>query len=217
MCQQKVSLLRLSGSGMMKKLAAISVFFLFLVSWAFSQDTEHVVSSEGDSITTPLKPVKNAVKTDLLAWFVNVGVLKYERVLSEKVSAQLGFYYSWDFPAYDEGYTATGFSVTVELRYFLLDKKPAPRGLYLAPNYRYQKLETENLWESSQASIINNSIAINLGYQLILKDLFLIEAWAGIVYNFRKVTEETVPGANIGYPSESGFGGRFGIAVGLAF
>lgn len=139
---------------MKKKLAAITVFFLFLVSWSFSQDPELPVSSEGDSITTPLKPVKNAVKTDLLAWFVNVGVLKYERVLSEKVSAQLGFYYSWDFPAYDEGYTATGFSITPELRYFLLDKKPAPRGLYLAPNYRYQKLETENLWDSSRSGFL---------------------------------------------------------------
>lgn len=196
------------------------VFFLFLVTLSYSQDPDVVVSDEGDSVITggkPVKPVNNAIKTDLLAWAFNTGVLKYERVLTEKVSAQVGFYYSWDFPAYDEGYTATGFSITPELRYFLLEKKSAPRGLYLAPNYRYQKLDTENLMESSEATIINNSIAVNLGYQLVLKDLFLIEAWAGIAFNFRKVTAQTEPGSDIGFPSDSGFGGRFGIAIGVSF
>jgi hypothetical protein len=66
--------------------------------------------------------------------------LKYERVFSENISAQLGFFYAWDFPAYDEGYFATGFAITPEFRYYLSNKNPAPRGIYLAPNYRYQKL-----------------------------------------------------------------------------
>jgi len=58
-------------------------------------------------VIAPLKPVKYAVKTDLLSWPFSVGVLKYERVFSENISVQLGFYYSWDFPAYDEGYFAS--------------------------------------------------------------------------------------------------------------
>ena len=72
------------------------------------------------------------MKTDLLSWVFKVGVLKYERVITENISVQLGFYYSWNYPAYDEGYAATGFSITPELRYYLSKKKAVPRGTYLA-------------------------------------------------------------------------------------
>jgi hypothetical protein len=177
-----------------------------------------MVPNEGNSIIAPLKPLKNAVKTDVFGWFFGTGVLKYERVFSENISAQLGFFYSWDFPAYDyEIYNATGFAITPEFRYYLSNKNPAPRGIYLAPNYRYQKLETENLEENSEATVITNSIAISLGYQLVLKDLFLVEAWAGLAYNFRKVEDETVPGAQTGYNSENEFGARIGVSIGLVF
>lgn len=42
-------------------------------------------------------------------------------------------------------------------------------------------------------------------------------AWIGIAYYFRKVVDETVPGAHIGYPTENGFMPRGGIAIGLLF
>jgi len=161
---------------------------------------------------------KNAVKTDPVSPFLGVGVLKYERVFTEQISFQLGFFYAWDYPAYEEEeYSASGFAISPEFRYYLLKKKPAPRGLYLAPNYRYQKLFTENLTENSEATVINNSLACNLGFQLILKDLILIDAWLGLAYNVRNVVDETIPGANIGYQTESGFGGRIGISIGLTF
>ena len=114
-------------------------------------------------------------------------------------------------------YFSTGFGITPEVRYYLSKKNPAPRGIYLAPNYRYQKLDTENLEENSEATVITSSIAINLGYQLVLKDRFLVDAWVGLAYNFRNVVDETVPGAQIGPNSENGFGARVGVAVGLAF
>ena len=124
----------------------LTVFFLFLASWGFSQDLDLIVTTEGDSIIappksiSPSKPVKNAVKTDLLSWLAGEEALKYERVFTENISAQLGFYYSWDFPVYDdEVYFVTGFSITPEFRYYLSKKKPAPRGTYLASNFRYQK------------------------------------------------------------------------------
>ena len=128
-------------------------FFLIVIlsslSVVYSQHNDPIVTNEGDSIITPLKPVKNAVKIDVFSWFAGVGVLKYERVFSEIISAQLGFFYSWDFPIYDdEIYNATGFAITPEFRYYLSNKNPAPRGIYLAPNYRYQKLETEYLEEN---------------------------------------------------------------------
>ena len=203
-------------------------FFLIVIlsslSVVYSQQNDPIVTNEGDSIVeapeilAALKPEMNAVKIDVFSWFAGVGVLKYERVFSENISAQLGFFYAWDYPIYDsEVYNATGFAITPEFRYYLSNKNPAPRGIYLAPNYRYQKLETENLEENSEATVITNSIAINLGYQLVLKDLFLVEAWAGLAYNFRNVTDETVPGASIGPSTEDEFGPRIGVSIGLVF
>jgi hypothetical protein len=196
--------------------ALFLIIILSSLSVVYSQNNDLSVTDEGDSITTP-NPVMNAVKTDAFSWIFGTGVLKYERVFSENISVQLGFFYSWDFLSYDEGYAATGFAITPELRYYLAKKNPSPRGIYLAPNYRYQKLETENLEENSETTLITNSIAINLGYQLVLKDLFLIDAWVGLAYNIRNVVEETVPGAGIGYNDENGIGVRIGVAVGLAF
>jgi len=118
----------------------LMVFFLFPASWGFSQDLDQIVSTEGDSIIAPPKsispsmPVKNAVKTDLLSWAFKVGVLKYERVITESISAQLGFYYSWDFPHYDdEMFFSTGFSITPEFRFYLSKKIPSqgPQGYIL--------------------------------------------------------------------------------------
>jgi hypothetical protein len=193
------------------------IALLSSLSVVYSQHNDPIVTNESDSITAPPKPVMNAVKTDAFSWIFGTGVLKYERVINENLSFQLAGFYSWNFPAYDEEYFATGFGITPEIRYYLSKITMAPRGIYLAPNYRYQKLETENLEENSEATLITNGIAINLGYQLVLKDLFLIDAWAGIAYNIRNVTEETVPGTEIGYNSDNGVGIRIGVAIGLAF
>ena len=128
-------------------------FFLVVIlsslSVVYSQHNDPIVTNEGDSIVeapgilAALKPVKNAVKIDVFSWFAGIGVLKYERVFSENLSAQLGFFYAFSFPIYDSDvYYATGFAITPEFRYYLSNKNPAPRGIYLAPNYRYQKLDT---------------------------------------------------------------------------
>lgn len=203
------------------------VLFLCLVSPGFSQDPDLVAAPVGDSITSqvdsvsgtvpPLTTVKNAVKTDLLSWIFGAGVLKYERVFADNFSAQLGFYYAWDFPAYDEGYAATGFSITPEFRHYMSKKRPAPGGPYLAPVFRYQKLKTENHWESSEATVITYSMAIHFGFQLILKEIFVADTWIGPAINIRNVIEETAPGTEIGYRTDNSFGVRFGIAIGLGF
>lgn len=196
--------------------AFILIALLFSLSAVYSQNNDLSVTDESDSIATP-KLVMNAVKTDAFSWIFGTAVLKYERVITEDLSFQLGGFYSWNFPAYDEEYIATGFAITPEIRYYPSINTPAPRGIYVAPNYRYQKLETENLEENSESTLVTNGIAINLGYQLVIKDLFLIDAWAGIAYNIRNVVEETVPGAEIGYNDENGVGVRIGVAIGLAF
>ncbi|MCK4992119.1 MAG: DUF3575 domain-containing protein, partial [Bacteroidales bacterium] len=140
--------------------------------YVFKAGTSIIASQKVIKPIKPVKPVKNAVKTDLFAWMLNIGVLKYERVFSENISVQLGFYYTWEYPTMDDVDFATGFAITPEFRYYLSKKRPAPRGVYLAPNFRYEKFEYENLDDNSEATVINTSIAINLGLQLVLKDLF---------------------------------------------
>jgi hypothetical protein len=88
--------------------ALFLIVILTSLSVVYSQHNDLSVTDEGDSIIVPPKAVKNAVKTDAFSWIFGTGVLKYERVFSENISAQLGFFYSWDFPSYDEGYFTTG-------------------------------------------------------------------------------------------------------------
>ena len=203
------------------------VFFLIVIlsslGVVYSQHNDPIVTNESDSIITSpgilaaLKPVKNAVKTDLFSWPAKVGVLKYERVFSENISVQLGFYYSWDFPTYEEEDFATGFAITPEFRYYLSKKKPAPRGIYLAPNFRYQRLEAENLEDNMDATLTNNSIAFNLGFQLVMKDLFLVDTWVGLAYNIRNAKGQTVPWGVSTYYSDNEIGPRMGVSIGLVF
>jgi hypothetical protein len=174
--------------------------------YVFKAGTSIIASQKVIKPIKPVKPVKNAVKTDLFAWPLKVVVLKYERIFSEDISVQLGFYYSWDFPTYDVADFETAFAITPEFRYYPLKKKPAPRGIYLAPNFRYRWSEGGNLDENSGATEINikYSPAINLGFQMVLKDLFLIDAWGGLGYQIR-----------IGDGND--FELRMGVAIGLVF
>jgi len=171
---------------------------------------------EGDTKATP-EPLRIALKTDAFSWIFGTGVFKIERVINESLTFQLGGFYSWNYPAYDEEYFATGFAISPEIRFYLSKMRSAPRGVYLAPSYRYQKLDTENQLLNSESILVTNGIAISAGYQLVLKNIFVIDGWAGIAYNIRNVTEETIPGAEVGYNSENGVGVRIGVAIGLAF
>ena len=182
--------------------------------YIFDPGTSIIASQK---VIKPIKPVKNAVKTDLFSWMLNIGVLKYERVFSENISVQLGFYYTWDYPTMDDVDFATGFAITPEFRYYLSKKRPAPRGVYLAPHFRYEKYEWEHLDDNLEATVTTNSIAINLGYQLVLIDLFLIETWVGIGYNITSVVEPAVSGSWPNYNSEYPMAGRFGVSIGLVF
>jgi len=182
--------------------------------YVFKSGTSIIASQK---VIKPFKPVKNAVKTDLFSWMLNIGVLKYERVFSENISVQLGFYYTWDYPTMDDVDFATGFAITPEFRYYLWKKRPAPRGVYLAPHFRYEKYEWEHLDDNLEATVITNSIAINLGYQLVLIDLFLIETWVGIGYNITSVVEPAVSGSWPNYNSDYPMTGRFGVSIGMVF
>ena len=157
----------------------------------------------------------NAVKTDLFSPILRTYVIKYERALNEDMSFQLGFFYSKFLPS-DTETTLNGFGITPEFRYYL-SETPAPNGTYLAPNFRYYKFTLEDSTVSGEGTLTNFSIALNLGKQVVLKDLIVIDAWVGPSYNFRNF-EETVTGIETGnLPDANGFGLRAGLSIGVVF
>lgn len=156
----------------------------------------------------------NNFKTDLFSAFLRTGVIKYERAFNEDMSAQLGFFYTGYSPG-DSETKLSGFGITPEFRFYLSDS-PAPTGTYLAPNFRYMSLTVEDPVVNEQATLTSLGFAINLGKQVLLKDIILIDAWVGPSYNFRSVDDPTGE-VDPGITDVDGFGIRLGIAIGIAF
>lgn len=157
---------------------------------------------------------KNAVKTDLFSAFLRTGVLKYERALNEDMSFQLGAFYTGYSPG-DTDAKLSGFGITPEFRYYL-SEKPALQGTYLAPNFRYMKLIAEDPGINEQATLTTYGIAINLGFQVLLKDIVVIDGWIGPAFAFRNLDDPSGE-VEAGITTANGFAIRLGIAIGIAF
>ncbi len=156
----------------------------------------------------------NNIKTDLFSAFIRTGVIKYERAFTEDISAQLGFFYTGYSPGSSET-SLSGIGLTPEFRFYLSDT-PAPNGTYLAPNFRYMSLTVEDPIAAEQATLTSLGFAINLGKQVVLKDIVVIDAWVGPVYAFRSVDDPSGE-VDTGINDVDGFGIRVGIAIGIAF
>lgn len=156
----------------------------------------------------------NNIKTDLFSAFLRTGVIKYERAFTEDISAQLGFFYTGYSPGDSES-KLSGIGITPEFRFYLSDS-PAPSGTYLAPNFRYMSLTVDDPVAGAEATLTSLGFAINLGKQVLLKDIILIDAWVGPVYAFRSVDD---PSGEVdpGITDVDGFGIRLGLAIGIAF
>jgi hypothetical protein len=157
---------------------------------------------------------QNALKTDLFSAFLRTGVLKYERALNEDMSLQIGGFYTGYSPG-DTDARLSGFGITPEFRYYL-SEKPAPAGTYLAPNFRYMKLTASDPAYNDEATHTSYGFAINLGYQVIFKDIVVVDAWIGPAYAFRTLEDPTGE-IDPGIGAVNGFGLRLGIAIGIAF
>ena len=71
--------------------------------------------------------------------------------------------------------------------------------------------------ENADGTLTSYSFAINLGKQVVLKDVIAIDAWVGPAYAFRSVSA-SAEGADTGpLPEVNGFGIRAGIAIGIVF
>ncbi|MCK5068109.1 MAG: DUF3575 domain-containing protein [Bacteroidales bacterium] len=166
-------------------------------------------------LSTGLKAQKmNNIKTDLFSPFLRTGVLKFERAINEDMSLQLGFFYTGYSPRDSES-SLSGWGITPEFRFYL-SETPAPSGTYLAPNFRYMNLTANDPVVDAEATLTTFSLAINLGKQVLLKDIVLIDAWVGPSYNFRTLDDPSGE-VEAGITSVDGFGIRLGIAIGIAF
>lgn len=154
----------------------------------------------------------NVVKTDLFSAFLRTGVIKYERAINEHISVQLGFLYT-GYQLRDSEAEWSGWGITPEFRFYLSDT-PAPVGTYLAPNFRYMKLDVYDGETTESAILTNSSLAFNLGKQWMFKDIVTLDAWVGPSYNFRRVSEAT---GVVDVEEADGFGLRLGIAIGIVF
>ena len=56
----------------------------------------------------------NALKIDLLSLLLGVGVLKYERVINENTSVQVGVFYSPDLQTFSNHLGANGYGIIPE-------------------------------------------------------------------------------------------------------
>jgi len=155
----------------------------------------------------------NNIKTDLFSPILRTGVLKYERAITEDISAQLGFFYTGYSPRDSES-SLSGIGITPEFRFYL-SESPAPNGTYLAPNFRYMKLTVDDPVAAEEGTLTSMSLAINLGKQVILKEIIVIDAWVGPAYAFRSV--DASGEVDVGIPEINGFGIRLGLAIGIAF
>lgn len=166
-------------------------------------------------LSTTLQAQKlNNIKTDLFSPFIRTGVIKYERAFTESISAQLGFFFTGYSPRESES-SLSGFGITPEFRFYLSETS-APSGTYLAPNFRYMSLNIEDPVAAEEATMTTLGFAINLGKQVLLKDIVLIDAWVGPVYAFRSVDDPSGE-VDTGIVNADGFGIRLGIAIGIAF
>jgi hypothetical protein len=155
---------------------------------------------------------QNAFKINILSPVVRTGSVFYERKVSDKSSAQLGFAYT----GYNrEGIKITGVVVTPEYRFYLSNEKEAIEGFYVAPYLRYQNLKIED--EFDKATLNSFGGGLVAGHQWLFSDIVTLDIFLGPNYNSGKV-KVTDGSGDVDVPGNfEGFGLRFGVTLGIAF
>jgi hypothetical protein len=183
----------------MKKVFAISLVSLLLVMIALPVAAQDA-------------PPKNLIKINLLSPLVRTGSFFFERAMTDEISLQLGFFYT----GASIGETKfRGFGLTPELRYYLSEKYPAPRGVFIAPFARYQNFTlTDDLDNEGTYSSFGGGLLV--GTQTMFKNKISLDVWAGPAYSSGK-TKVTDGEDTFDLGSFDGFGVRFGVTVGFGF
>jgi hypothetical protein len=179
---------------------------------------------------------KNLVKLDLHAPIMRTGILTYEAVLGENSSFSFGLLYTDRSEGITNSDYITRFAVTPEFRYYLLSD-PAPRGLFVSGNLRYQWMNAEwrdyhnafydsgqswgDEWTPRSKELSTFGIGVNIGVQEIYKERIAIEVFVGPCWNSGdKRAALSDPGdedPNEQFKPYVGYFLRTGVNVGIAF
>jgi len=177
---------------------------------------------------------KNIIKLDIHSPIMRTGQMTYERVISENASFGMSLLYMDRSEGIGNADYLTRFAVTPEFRYYLMDF-PAPRGLFVSGNLRYQWMKAE--WQEiyylfdgpttlEQSSVFAKElstfgIGVNVGIQEVYKERISIEVFAGPCWNSGDQRAALGSSGNL-KPNEPfqpyvGYFLRTGINVGIAF
>ena len=181
------------------------------------------------------------LKVNPLSIFLLTGNAQFEAAVSDKISVQLGAYYTGISVG---GGNASGsgrvsyrlLSLTPEMRYYVLKSESAPKGLYVAPFARFRtgflsangSVQDPDTQTDVAAEIRADVLAIGggatIGYQLVTPGGFVFDAFVGPQFSVANINlsaecvgcdgNESIPtiGRTLGGP-----GLRLGIALGYAF
>lgn len=183
-----------------------------------------------------------AIKINPLSLFVLTGNVQGEMAINQKMSAQLGLFYTGLSTGYgtDDGSQKIGyriFGITPEFRLYFANRREAMRGVYVAPFLRYRQVNVDahasvydpDTQEYTDANVNLTTAAIGggatLGYQLITRGGFTFDIYGGPQYSSAalKMKAECVGCDGDETLNEQvgirfgGFGFRAGLALGYAF
>ncbi len=165
----------------------------------------------------------NAIKLNVTSVFVATGNVAFEHKLSDKTSFQLGAYYT-GFSILDTKFS--GFGITPEYRFYLSGE--SMQGFFLGPYLRYTHLNLKsgdyntynNQGQSTttrdEASLNTFGGGVNVGYQWIFGEHFVLEPFLRVGYNGGSIN--TISGSD-NFSTGSFKGATFlpGLNLGYAF
>lgn len=158
----------------------------------------------------------NVVKINLFSPIVRTFSGFYERALTDQSSFQINFLYSG---ASIDDTRFRGFGLTPEYRFYLSENKVAPAGFYVGPFLRYQNfnLSIEDDVSDAEATLSTFGGGVLIGGQWLFSEKIALDTFIGPSYNAGdiKVTDGSEDQFSTGI--FSGFGVRFGVALGFAF
>lgn len=196
----------------MKKFLAIALFLLLGVGM------QHAAQAQ-----VRMNARQNVVKVNPLSLGLLTFNASYERVLTERVSLQLGAFFTGISL---QGTSISGLGITPEVRVYMSKSTGgAPEGWYISPFFRYQTLEfsahdavTDSKANAEITAVGGGAVA---GYQWLLgkADRVTLDLFIGPKYDIGNTTysgnasEENFSGIG----NFSGFWIRSGLTLGIAF
>lgn len=185
---------------------------------------------------------QNLIKLNILSAFARTGSLSFERVINEKMSAQLGFQYTFPRPArilgqnlIEDG-TLNRWAIAPEFRFYPTGN--APTGFYVAPFFRYVNLslsgridarnplypsqpeQPERILVDGKATRHTYSFGAVVGGQWVFGEYVSLEAFIGPYFSTGSLDiSQNITDGNINFPISlnSPVWIRSGMTLGFAF